>query len=88
MQEHITYLIYVYLLNNNIETEEKRTYSNIGIEYCKASIHNLELLKEYPEYEMYVNLLLSYAYKNLATFNAYLDIDTNECKNKSLEIRS
>ena len=89
LQEHFTYLILVYCFSK-IEQEEKNNNSRIGINYCNKAIANLEILKENPEDEMYVKILLSYAYKNLATFNEFLDndnIENKKNKDKSLELR-
>lgn len=89
IQEHITYLILVYLLSEGIDAMEKEKFSRLGIDYCNATIANLNVLKNIPEDEMYVKLLLSFAYKNLATFNANLGAD-DECRKnqkKSLKLR-
>lgn len=73
MQEHVTYLTLVYLANDELEDPERRRYSEMGIAYCESAIANLEFLARCNEDAMYANLLLSYAYKNLATFHTYLD---------------
>ncbi len=90
MQEHVTYLILVYLLSGTISGAEREKYSNLGIRYCNSSIHNLNVLSEREEEEMYFKLLLSFAYKNLATFNAFIGNEEGCIINqrKSLRLRS
>lgn len=89
LQEHITYLILVYLLSGDQNLNEKEKYSYIGIKYCNAAIDNLSLLSKNPEDEIYAKLLLSFAYKNLATF--YSNVGQNdECylnQKKSFRLR-
>lgn len=89
MQEHVTYLILVYLLSGEMDSPEKKKYSQTGIRYCNASISNLEILAKNVDDEMYVKLLLSFAYKNLATFYSFSGQET-EChinQKKSLRLR-
>lgn len=72
MQEHVTYLILVYVMSEEVEEEERNRYAEMGADYCKAAIRNLELLAENEDDKMYADLLLSYAYKNLYTFQTLL----------------
>ncbi len=89
MQEHVTYLTLVYLLNEKLDQEELLRYAKLGIEYCEVSIKNLRLLAESAEDAMYADLLLSYAYKNLSTFHAYLNNgeQSRRYQQKSLKMR-
>lgn len=89
LQEHITYLIFVYLLNDSLDAKEKEKYANVGIKYCKVAIDNLNVIAKNPEDEMYAKLLLSFAHKNLATFYSYLKRE-EEChahQRKSFRLR-
>ena len=71
LQEHITYLLLVYLNNSNLSEEEVNTYSAMGIRYCSSAIANLQLLSANETDARYAGLLLGYAYKNMSTFCAY-----------------
>ena len=73
MQEHVTYLILVYLCNPELSEEEIKKYAALGVEFGKSSIENLELLSACEEDKMYAYLLLSYAYKNMSTFYSHLN---------------
>jgi len=85
MQEHVTYLILVYLFNSTVDKEEMENYVRLGIEYCNIAIKNLELVGKIPENDMYSKVLLSYAYKNLSTFHGYLG---NAAENKKYQRKS
>ena len=89
MQEHITYLILVYLLSGSLDVNEKMKYLNMGIKYCNAAIQNLGIIAKNPEDEMYAKLLLSFAHKNLATFYSNLGEENESVLNqkKSLRLR-
>ena len=89
MQEHVSYLVLVYLCDTNLSDEEVVKYAALGIDYCKSSIENLERLSKCEEDKMYAYLLLSYAYKNMSTFNLRLNSYDKIKKNqrKSLKLR-
>ena len=88
MQEHVTYLTLVYLLNEGLDKEELTRYAKLGIEYCEICVKNLRLLSASAEDATYADLLLSYAYKNLSTFHAYLnDGQSEKYQQKSLRLR-
>lgn len=72
MQEHVTYLILVYLSNDELCEEERIKYANMGVEISRACIANLNRLSADENDKMYAELLLSYAYKNISTFYGYL----------------
>ncbi len=89
MQEHITYLILVYLINPQLESIERQKYAALGMKYCKKCINNLEMLSKNDADKLYASILLSYAYKNLSTFCAILNLDSEavEAKKKSFRLR-
>lgn len=89
MQEHVTYLILVYLCNSKIDADEFEKYARVGVDFCLATIKNLELLAQKEDGKMYANLLLSYAYKNLCTFYGYLHEDKQSelFQRKSFKLR-
>ena len=87
MQEHVTYLILVYLLNSEIAAEEKEYYARLGVKYCRISIKNLELLAKFDENKMYAKLLLGYAYKNMSTFCAVLGMDAEVASSREASFR-
>lgn len=92
MQEHIAYLHHVYLYKKEeiITDDDRKKYSEKGIEYCNKAIDFLNVMKDNSEDNMYAKLLLSYAYKCLSSFNANLS-KNDECENyqqESLKLRS
>ena len=82
MQEHISYLILVYLSNPQIEQKEKEHYAKIGQEFSNAAIKNLALFERIQTDALYSKLLTSYAQKNLSTFLEILG-ENNECEQAS-----
>lgn len=89
MQEHITYLILVYLLSGNLDDSEKIKYSKVGIKFGNTVVHNLNIIAKNPEDAMFAKLLLGFAHKNLATFYSNLN-DADQClinQKKSLRLR-
>ena len=89
MQEHITYLVLVYIYNTELSVDEAKRYSEMGVQYCNISIKNLELLAQYEENKRFVWMLLGYAYKNLSTFAGHLERAEigAEARGKSLRLR-
>ncbi len=67
-QEHICYLILVYLTGNTLSAKKKTGLARLGIQYAKMCIRNLKLLAEKNSDKMYAYLLLAYAHKNVFSF--------------------
>lgn len=89
VQQHITYLILVYLNNDAINDEERKKYASDGVLYCISAIKNLEIIASKKEEEMYAKMLLGFVYKNLSTFYTYIGDVENRTKfqKKSLKMR-
>ncbi|MBE7058414.1 MAG: hypothetical protein E7387_04865 [Ruminococcaceae bacterium] len=89
IQEHITYLILVYLSSGTLEEKEKIKYSEEGIFYGVSAQKNLEIISQNSEDEMYAKLLLCYTYKNLSAFynNVGNTEKSEEYSKASLELR-
>ncbi|MGN0765765.1 MAG: hypothetical protein ACI4MO_04735 [Christensenellales bacterium] len=88
MQEHVTYLILVYLFSN-ISQDEKIKYAKLGLQYCNSTIKNFKLIAKRSENEYYSKMLMSYAYKNLATFYEVLGEEEKNAdyKKQSFKLR-
>lgn len=68
LQEHISYLILVYMFNNKFPHEEYERLTDLGITYCESAIQNLELIGATENETKYTGLLLGFAYKNKSSF--------------------
>ena len=73
LQEHITYLLLVYLCSRTLSQGEIKNCVTMGITCCESAIENLKLLSENDTDLRYASLLLGYAYKNLSTFYKYFN---------------